>query len=87
MGGFYERLVGLIKRSLRKAIGRKLLDNDKLQTIVKEVEAVVNSRPLVYVGDNINSTIIRTPAHFLCLHPGTGIPEGTDIDDRTYQPR
>ena len=28
MGGFYERLVGLVKRSLRKAIGKVCLTND-----------------------------------------------------------
>ena len=28
MGGFYERLVGLVKRSLRKAIGRICLTNE-----------------------------------------------------------
>lgn len=25
MGGFYERLVGIVKRALRKSVGRKLL--------------------------------------------------------------
>jgi hypothetical protein len=46
-----------------------------LQTLVKEIEAVLNSRPLVYVGDDINSTIPITPAHFLTNNPKTGIPE------------
>ena len=32
MGGFYERLVGLVKRSLRKAIGRICLTNEQLLT-------------------------------------------------------
>jgi len=30
MGGFYERLVGLVKRSLRKTIGKKMLTLDQL---------------------------------------------------------
>jgi len=33
-GGFYERLVGLVKQSLRKGIGRKLLYWDKLLTVL-----------------------------------------------------
>ena len=40
MGGFYERLVGLVKRSLPKAVGRKLLSDDQMHTVVKEVESV-----------------------------------------------
>jgi hypothetical protein len=36
MGGYYERLVGLVKRTLRKTIGRTLLTSVKLQTLLKE---------------------------------------------------
>ena len=53
-GGFYDykRLVGLVKQGLRKEIGRKLLSWDKLITMITEVEAVINTRPLTYVyGD------------------------------------
>ena len=51
-GGFYERLVGIVKQGLRKGIGRKLLSWDKLLTIVTEVESIVNTRPVTYVyGD------------------------------------
>ena len=45
-GGFYEHLIGLVKQSLRKGKGRKLLYWDKLLTLLTEVEAIVNTRPL-----------------------------------------
>ena len=88
MGGFYERLVGIVKRSLRKAIGKVCLNNEQLLTILKEAEAVINSRPLVYVGDDINSSMTLTPAHFLTLNPKIGLPVTTrDItDDMDYNP-
>ena len=35
---------------------------------------MVNSRPLVYVGDDINSTLTLSPAHFLSQNPYTGVP-------------
>ena len=35
-GGFYERLVGMVKRSLRKAIGRKHFTLDQLVTLLTE---------------------------------------------------
>ena len=86
MGGFYERLIGLVKRSLRKTIGRRLLTTVQLQTLLKEIEAVLNSRPLVYVGDDINSNIPITPAHFLALNPKIGIPQIEISEDKDLQP-
>ena len=88
MGGFYERLIRLLKRSLRKTIGRLCLSNEQLLTILKETEAVLNSRPLVYIGDDIHSTIALTPAHFLTLNPRIGIPnfEQINADDQDYNP-
>ena len=86
MGGFYERLVGLVKRSLRKTIGKKLLTLIQIQTLIKEIEAVVNSRPLTYVGDDLNSTIALTPSHFLTLNPNIGIPEIVEDNDNEYLP-
>lgn len=88
MGGFYERLVGLVKRSLRKAIGKACLTSEQLLTLLKESEAVINSRPLTYVGDDINSFMTLTPAHFLSLNPHIGLPTYTqdDTDDDDYKP-
>ncbi|XP_053383165.1 uncharacterized protein LOC128549742 [Mercenaria mercenaria] len=80
MGGYYERLVGIVKKVFRKTLGRRLLTLIQLQTLVKEAEAVVNSRPFVYVGDDVNSSITLTPSHFLTLNPSTGIPE-LEADD------
>ena len=64
MGGFYKRMVGLVKRSLREAIGKVCLTNEQLLTLLIEVEAVVNSRPLVYIGNDINSYMPLTPSLF-----------------------
>ena len=65
MGGFYERMVGLTKRALR---GSQCLTEKQLVTVLTEVEAVVNCRPLVYVDDDINSNLVLTPSDFLSLH-------------------
>ena len=80
-------MVGIVKRSLRKSVGCKLLTLIQLQTLIKEVEAVVNTRPLVYVNDDINSTITLTPSHFLTINPKIGIPETSDdSSDADYTP-
>uniref|UniRef100_A0A0M3ITC7 DUF5641 domain-containing protein n=1 Tax=Ascaris lumbricoides TaxID=6252 RepID=A0A0M3ITC7_ASCLU len=62
-GGVYERLVGLTKTAFRKAVGRRLLNEEEFKTLVIECEAIVNSRPLTYV-DSAIERILR-PVDFL----------------------
>ena len=81
MGGFYERFVGLTKRALRKTIGTRCLTQRQLATVLTELEAVINTRPLVYVDDDINSSVILTPMHFLSLHSTNVIPDLTEDND------
>lgn len=58
-----------------------------MYTLLKEVEAVVNTRPLVYVDENNNSSVAITPCHFICLNPKTGIPENKcDNNDLEFKP-
>ena len=72
-GGFYERLVGITKRSLRKSLGKSKMDEQQLSTILVETEAVINSMPLVYVENDINSKAL-SPADFITLNHGVGTP-------------
>ena len=82
MGGFYERLIGTVKRALRKSIGRLSLNLIQLHTVLLEVEAMVNSRPLVYVSDEIEE--ILTPAHFLSLSATLSLPQVADDADPEF---
>jgi len=45
-------------------MGRKLLCWDKLLTMLVEVEAIINTRPLTYVYSEFSSGFTLTPAHF-----------------------
>ncbi|CAC5389764.1 unnamed protein product [Mytilus coruscus] len=40
MGGFYERLIGIVKRCLRKTIGKQCLTNEKFRSLLAGSEAV-----------------------------------------------
>ena len=59
--------MGLVKQALRKSIRKICLNIFELETILTEVKAVVNSRPLVYVGGDLNSGFALTPGDFLSL--------------------
>ena len=61
----YERMIGIVKSSLHKALHHKTVSAPELVTIITEIEAVVNNRPLVYLDDSVKSTEALTPAHLL----------------------
>ena len=52
-GGFSERFVQSVKRSLRKILFPSTVKYEKLMTIVTEIEGMINCRPLSY-NDNDN---------------------------------
>ena len=64
-GGFWERLIGLTKSSLKKTLGRTHATVESLQTIVVEVEALLNDCPLTYSSSDIGDPEPITPSHLL----------------------
>ena len=44
-------------------LGNALLSYIELYTVLTDIEAIVNSRPLAYIGDDINDAEPLTPAH------------------------
>ena len=46
--GWWERLIGLTKSALKKTLGRAHVSLMVLETLVTEIEAVLNDRPLMY---------------------------------------
>ena len=69
-GRFYERLVGVIKNCLKKVVGKAKLNFEELNTVIIEIEKYVNSRPLMYLSEEHEDTVI-TPDHLI---------DGRDID-------
>jgi hypothetical protein len=57
-GGQYERLVGLVKQSLYKVIGASHLKWKELEEVVLDVEISLNNRPLTYVEDDVELSVL-----------------------------
>ena len=87
MGGCFEKMVDVVKRNLKKALEPTLLSFEELMTVLCECEAVVNSRPLVFVGADLESGTYLSLAHFLSMNPQLGLPEVIDNPEETYQPK
>ena len=47
-GGFYERLIGIIKKALSKQLGHAILTFSELSETLLDIEAFMNERPLTY---------------------------------------
>eukprot|EP00794_Sanderia_malayensis_P016165 gene16165-biopygen13734 len=75
-GGYFERMVGSVKRCLRKVLGNARLSFDELSTILTEVESTLNSRPLTYLYDELGDVL--TPSHLLYGHRFSSLSEGID---------
>ena len=59
-------MVQTVKRSLRKVVGRAVLRFDEINTLLIEIESIINSRPLTYVFDDSEGiSYPLTPAHLL----------------------
>ena len=55
----FERMIRSMKMCLKKAIGGARLSYDELLTVITQVEATLNSRPLTYMSsDDLEEPII-----------------------------
>lgn len=52
-GGFWERLIGLTKLSLKKVLGKANITLEEPQTVSTEIE-VLNDRPITYVSSQLD---------------------------------
>lgn len=79
-GGFFERMIGMLKTILRKVLGKASLRYEELYTILCDAESVINSRPLTYVSEDIEDLVPLTPAMFLSEIRESGVPDFDLID-------
>lgn len=74
-GGLHEAAVKSAKYHLRRVMGRANLTHEELHTLLKQVEAVLNSRPLTAISSSMDDLESITPGHFLIGRPLLAIPE------------
>jgi len=70
-GGFYERMIQSVKVALKKSVGRSCLSLVEFTTHLLEIEACLNSRPLVYVSGNDIEEVIRIDSKLWVITDGS----------------
>lgn len=64
-GGLWERAVRSLKFHLKRVVGEQRLTFEEFTTVLTQLEACLNSRPLCSLTENIEDLDYLSPAHFL----------------------
>ena len=64
-GGTWEAAVKSVKHHLRRVIGEQKLTFEEMTTLLTQIEACLNSRPLQPLSDDPDDISALTPGHFL----------------------
>lgn len=68
-GGIYEAAVKSMKHHLVRVVSNKSLTYEQLVTLLSQIEAILNSRPMYPLTDDPGDMQALTPAHFLVGEP------------------
>ncbi|GFS70012.1 integrase catalytic domain-containing protein [Trichonephila clavipes] len=79
-GGLWEAGVKSFKHYLYRTLVNSKITFEEFETIIIQIEGILNSRPLVPLSDNINEYEVLTPGHFIIGRPISAIPEPAILD-------
>lgn len=74
-GGLWEAVVKSTKHYLRRVIGTATLTFEEMTTLLTQIEACLNSRPVSALTDDPENLCALTPGHLLIGAPLTALPE------------
>lgn len=74
-GGLWEAGIKSSKFHLKRVIGDSTLTYEELSTVLAQIEACLNSRPLSRIDTDGDTYTVLTPGHFLVGEPLITIPD------------
>ncbi len=87
-GGVWERQIRTIRKILNSILNEQFLrthqNEEQLRTLMCEVEAIINSRPLTRCSDDPHDLDVITPNSLLNLHPTVVPPPGNFTQKDQY---
>lgn len=81
-GGYWEAGIKSVKHHLLRVMGTNVFDYEEMITLLHQVEACMNSRPLTPVSTDPNDLTALTPGHFLIGRPLKALPDGDFAEKR-----
>ena len=81
-GGLWEAGVKSVKHHLRRVLTESRLTFEEFTTLLTQIEAILNSRPLCPLSTDPNDYSILTPAHFLIGRPLVAAPDDNLTTER-----
>ena len=86
-GGLWEAGIKKCKTLLRKIVGVQTLTFKALSTVLTQVEAALNSRPISPMSSDPNALNVLSPGHFIIGSPLDAWPDATDSKNLTLNPQ
>lgn len=86
-GGWWERLIRCVKNLLVRTLGSSTLNYEEFMTVLCDVEATINKRPLTYLSEEPDRFIPLTPSTFLQEIEEIGVPDLDTVDSKKLQTR
>ena len=83
-GGSWERLIRSSRRIMVGLLKEQTLSDDGLATLLAEVEAILNGRPLTRCSSDPNDLSCLTPNHLLLLKCDQALPPGIFTESDNY---
>lgn len=82
-GGIWEAAVRRMKFHFKRIVGNEQFTFEMLMTVLAEIEAILNSRPLTPLSPDPNDLVALTPGHFLIGQELLTLPEFDLSDHQT----
>ena len=86
-GGVWERLIRSVRKVLNSILRVQNLDEEGLHTVLCEVEAIINGRPITKASTDPHDLEALTPNHLLLLRTSPSLPPGKFNKDDIYARR
>ena len=83
-GGVWERQIRTVRRILNSLLKEQAENDDCLQTVLCEIEGIINGRPLTSISDDVNDLEPLTPNNLLLLKSQPTMPPGIFSKNDAY---
>lgn len=85
--GVWERIIRIIRKAMNSVLKEQTLDDEGLNTLMCEIEYMINDRPIIKNTDHHSDLEPLTPNHLLLMKRKPNLPQGVFNKDDIYRRR